>query len=511
MALNPRQTKKMQKSLKVNTASTTTEQRKSKKQISTAALSAIRKAVDLFKPVELSNVNRNRTYMQMLLDDSVWSGFDNRATSIELSQNNGRFVYNKNSETSKELKDFFEYTMNNLEGQTPRSVARAMAEMIIFGWAPHEIVPTKIDDPFSEFDKMFTLKKLAYIHPLSLDQGKPFEVAQGGDKITVLRQTAAAFAGSDGYWMGIGKVWTGIKEIDYRNIVAASYSATSTMPYGNSPFDSIYVVWKEKVLLQDYLLNGVQRDFSGTPLLRIPSDVLEAAEADPNSSEAKQILGLRENMMMMHSGDNAYLILPSDSQNDAGTGALDYDVKFLGVDGGNKNFNITEIITEKKKGIHLALTTQHLILGESGGGSFNLHDGQINTSALVSERDNIVIDEVWNKVVFPKMLRLNGINVPHKDIPVWKHGNAQPISMEEQSKAFQRMQNYLPIHVDVVNHALKVNNIDLILPEETTYEDLMEIMPPVLSKGGQDNGGTSGTGTTQSSDAGSDKNNENKA
>lgn len=508
MAMNPRQKKKKGKT---SSNQTTTEQRASKKQISTAAMSAIRKAVDLFKPIELSNINRNRTYMQMLLDDCVWSGFDNRATSIELAQNNGRFVYDKTSEVSKELKNFFEYTMANLDGQTPRSIGRSMAEMIIFGWSPHEIVPTKVDDPFSEFDKKFTLKKLAYIHPLSLDQGKPFEIAQGGDKITVLRQTSSAFAGSDGLWTGVGRMWTGIKEVDYRNIATAAYSATSTIPDGTSPFDALYVMWKEKMLLQDYLLNGVQRDFAGTPLLRIPSEVMEAAENDPNGPEAKQILGLQENMMLMHSGDNAYLILPSDTQSEAGTGVFDYDVKFLGVDGGGKNFEITEIIEQKKKGIHLVLTTQHLIAGETGGGSFNLHDGQVNTSALVSERDNVVIDEVWNKIVFPKILRLNNIKVSPKDIPVWKHGNAQPISMEEQSKAFQRMQNYLPIHVDVVNHALKVNNIDLVLPEDTTYDELIKIMPPTLSKGGQDTGGTSGTGDSQSSDAGSDKNNENKA
>lgn len=506
MAMNPRQKKKKGKT---SSNQTTTEQRASKKQISTAAIEAVRHIVETLKPFELSKSQRNRTFALMLMDDCVFAGFDSRATSIELSQHNGKFKYKKDSPASVELKNFLEFNMKHLDGQTTRSIGRSCAEMITYGWSPHEMVFHKSTN--TEYKDHFTLKKLAYISPLSLDLYEPWRVAAGGNSIEYLRQTAMSFVGSDGTYSGDKIPWKGFKQIDARYLANCSYSATSTTPYGYSPLEAAYTAWREKQLLQDYLLIGVTRDFSGTPVLRLPSVVLEAAEADPSSPEAQQVAALSSGMQEMHSGDSCFMILPSDAQSETGTGLRDYEIQFLGVDGRAKNFDITDIIEQKKKAIHMVLTTQHLLSGESGGGSYNLHEGQANTSALVSKRDNIVIDEMWNKVVFPKLLRLNSMDYKTEDLPVWEHGEAQPISLEEASKAFQRMQNYLPVHVDVVNHALRVNKIPLELPDNLSREELLAMMPAQLSKAGQDNGGTSGTGDTQSVDAGSDKNNENAA
>ena len=144
----------------------------------------------------------------------------------------------------------------------------------------------------------------------------------------------------------------------------------------------------------------------------------------------------------------------------------------------------------------------------------NLHEGQVSSSALISDRDNMVVDEMWNKKVFPLLLRINGYtDLAHDEIPVWEHGDVQPLSLEEESKAFQRMQNFLPIIPATINKALKVNRIDFEFDENTTYEELMAVMPPQLSKGGQDNGGTSGTGVNgaQSEDPGSEMNSDNAA
>lgn len=502
--MNARKQARLQKA-----ANTTTEQRASKRQLSSAAIEVVRKVMEILKPFELSRTQRNCTFATMMMDDCVFAGFDSRATSIELAQSNGRLHYKKDSPKSKELKEFLEYNMKMMQG-SPRSVGRSSAEMITYGWAPHEIVTHKQDGEYSD---LWTLKKLAYIHPLSLDQGKPFEVKEGGDKISHLRQSSTAFAGTNGQYAGNRKAWSGMQKIDFRRVVAPSYLGLDCYPQGISVFDAIYTNWRERQLLSDILLNGVQRDFSGTPILRLPSTVLEQAESDPSSPEAAQVLALSQGMHEMHSGDTTFMILPSDAQSENGTGLRDYEIQFLGVEGGGKGFDIVEILEQKRKSIHHVLTTQHLLAGENGGGSYNLHEGQVSTSALASERDNLIIDEMWNKVIFPKLLRLNNISYTYEDLPVWKHGEAQPISLEETSKAFQRMQNFLPIIPEVVNRAMEINQIDYKFDEDMTTEELLKVMPPQLSKGGEDNGGTSGTGVNgaQSADAGSETNNENKA
>lgn len=487
---------------------TTTEQRASKRQLSSAAIEVVRKVVEILKPFELSRTQRNRTFATMMMDDCVFAGFDSRATSIELAQSNGRLHYKKDSSKSEELKKFLEYNMKMMQG-SPRSVGRSSAEMIPYGWAPHELVTHKHG---GEYADLWTLKKLAYIHPLSLDQGKPFEVKEGGDKIDHLRQSSTAFAGTNGQYAGNRKSWSGIQEIDFRRVVAPSYLGLDCYPQGISVFDAVYVLWREKQLLQDLLLNGVQRDFSGTPILRLPSEVLEAAESDPSSPEAAQVTALASGMHEMHAGDSTFMILPSDAQSENGTGLRDYEIQFLGVEGGGKGFNITEIIEQKKKGIHMVLTTQHLVSGENGGGSYNLHEGQAANAALASERDNQIIDEMWNKVIFPKLLRLNNIPYTLEDLPVWKHGEAQPISYDEYGKFVNRVARLLPAVPDVGNKLLDMLGVDYRIDDNATPDEVramaFEFSEPSKTGTG---GGSSGTGDTQSGGSGSDSNSENSA
>ncbi|BAV80910.1 hypothetical protein [Vibrio phage RYC] len=501
---NSRRNKK--EAAKLQKAATTTEQRQSKRQISSAAIEAVRKVVEILKPFELSRSQRNKTFASMMLDDCVFSGFDSRATAIQLSQAAGKFRYKKDSAASLELKKFLEYNMKKLNGQTPRSIGRSCAEMIIFGYAPHEVSYQKIE---GEYANDWILNKVSYVHPLSLDEAKPVQISSNGDRIEYLRQGATAFQGTDGVYGGVRSPWMGVKEIDYRRVAMCSYSATSSQPFGNSPLEAAYTLWREKQLLQDYLLVGVTRDFSGTPVLRLPSEVLEAAEADPNSQEAQQVANLAQGMQEMHSGDAAFMILPSDAQNEQGTGTLrDFEIQFLGIEGSAKNFNITEILEQKKRGIHMVLTTQHLLAGESGGSSYNLHEGQVATSALAAKNDNLIIDEMWNKVIFPKLLRLNNIDYLEEDIPVWEHGEAQPISHDEYGKFVNRVARLLPATPDVCNAILKRMEIDYRVPEDASPDDIrammFEFQDPSKTGTGE---GSSGQGS--SSQKNSDNNAEN--
>jgi len=502
----PSKKNKRQKKKQLQKNNTTTEQRSSKRQISTAAIYAVKKVLEILKPFELSQSQRHRTYQTMLLDDAVWSSFDNRAMAIELAQSNGKFKYKKASPKSKKLKDFLQYSMNNMDGQSPMSIGRTAAEMIIHGGVPFEKVFHK---KVGEYSDNFTLKKLAYIHPLSLDQGKPYITDDKGNSVIAVRQSSQAFVGNEGLSYNVKKP-KGYVDIDTRRIAFSAYSATDTNPLGTSPMDAAYVAWREKQLLQDYLLIGVTRDFSGTPVLRLPSEVLSAAEADPTSSEAQQVQALSTGMSEMHSGDASFMILPSDSQSENGTGLRDYEIQFLGVEGGGKGFDITEIIEQKKRAIYNVLASQHLITGENGGGSYNLSEGTANITALFSYRDNKIVDEMWNKQVFPQLLRLNGFEYTQEDLPVWCSGETQRITDDERGKFISRVQHLLPAVPDVSNSLLETLGVDYRVDENATADEIRELMFTFQdpSKVGGANGGSSGTGNKSQDN--SDNNKENK-
>ena len=494
-----------QKKKQLRKESTTTEQRSSKKQISTAAIHAVKKVLEILKPFELSRSQRHRTYQTMLLDDAVWSSFDSRAMAIERAQASGKFKYKKDSPVSKEIRDFLSYNMKNMTNQTSRSIGRCSAEMIIHGGAPFEKVFHKQSGEYSDH---FTLKKLSYIHPLSLDQSAPYVTDDKGNSIVALRQSSSAFVGNDGISHNV-KNPKGYVDIDTRRIAFCAYSATDTNPIGTSPLDAAYVAWREKQLLQDYLLIGVTRDFSGTPVLRLPSEVLSAAEEDPASSEAQQVLALSTGMADMHSGDASFMILPSDSQSESGTGLRDYEIQFLGVEGGGKGFDITEIIEQKKRAIYNVLASQHLITGENGGGSYNLSEGTTNMTSLFSGRDNMIVDEMWNKQVFPQLLRLNSIEYTQEELPVWESGEVQPVSLSEKGQYFNRVMRSLPAVADVVNILLEDIGADYRVPEDATPDQIREMTFDFQEEAKVGSGeGSSGTGSKVQGNSDSNKQNK---
>ena len=197
-----RRRKKNNSSQRANMAATnatppnsTREQRSANKQLSTAAIEFVKRQIDILKPWELSRTQRLTTYQQMLNDDAIATCFSARSMAVAKAQAKGKFKYDVNSEESLRIKEFLEYNMENLFGQTPLVVGMCSAAMIRDGWSPFEMV---FENGDAEWKDKWKLKKLAYIHPLTLDKITPWTTTPNGDRITSLNQSQSAFEGVDG-------------------------------------------------------------------------------------------------------------------------------------------------------------------------------------------------------------------------------------------------------------------------------------------------------------------------
>jgi len=488
---------------------TTTEQRKATKANATPAITSVSRIVDLLKPWELNPSNRFTTYQTMLQNNDVWSSIESRITSIEVSQTRPKLKYNRFSERSTWLRDFIYYNLHAMKKST-RQIGRDAAEMVYNGVAPFE-VNTKIEKDYEEYKGLFVLDDIIYIDPLTLDKRQPFVSKKEGSEIAYWKQLSSAFIDSDGCNIYKDKFKDGgFAKIDARKVAVSSYSASSSRILGSSILDSAYATWREMILLQEYLLMGVQKDLSGTPVLRVPLDLFEKANSDPDGDAAATMAQLTEAMGNMHSGSDAFAILPSDPF-DSATSMEQYSMEFLGINGSNKNFDLVAIIEQKKKGIYNVLGASHLIAGENGGGSFNLFEGKSNTSAFYALRDANIVDEMYNQVIIPMILRLNGFtNEKVEDIPVYEHNEIQPLSADEQGKLGQRLGSVgmLPLTPAVVNHFLDVAGINERVDDNMSTEELREIMTNYVSNAGEGDG-TSGTGDSQSAGSNSSLNSEN--
>lgn len=487
----------------------TREQRLSKSQQATPAIETVKKIVELLKPWELNPSNRFKTYQKMMGDPDIFASVESRQTAIETAQSNATLEYDENSERSVYLYNWLRYCLANMK-TTEREIGRCASEVVYNGVAPFEL-SSRVETS-GEFTGRFVIDKITYIDPLTLDTLKPILVDNGGRNITHIRQRADAFKDTSGALKDVFFTTTGSKEIDFRKVGMVSYGGSQSRPLGTSSFDAAYVPWKEKNLIQDYLLVGVQKDLAGTPVLRIPSQLFDEAK-DVNSPAFQTIEQLKEQMASLHSGDQAFMILPSDTFNENGSGVQLYDIQFQGITGNDKNFDLVQIIEQKKKTIYQVLGASHLITGEDGGGSYNLQEGKANIQANYAERDNLLIDEMWNKKFIPLLLKLNGFTDEKiTDIPVYKHGDVQPLSIEEWSKGFQRTQRAIPITPAVVNAILKRLQIPVKVDPSMSQEELEQLL---LLAGLQNNSGagegSSGTGDSQSFGASSDNNSDNAA
>lgn len=320
----------------------TKESRQRKTALSTAGIETVRRIVDRLKPYELSQSQRLLTYQAMLQDPDVFTPYFANIVMVEKAFDNYKIEYNRLSEKSKEVSDFMHYCLKVMLKQTPRSVAGLatsfkMNKLALFekGWSKG------VDEKYEDF---WCLSNLSYIDPLTLDTTVPFTIRDDGNAITSLRQKATAFVNSSDDVLHRAKMVDGnFVHIPANKVCFVSDSGSDVQPFGTSTFDAIYSEWRFKTLIKDVTLTGVTKDFSGTPVLYIPSWLQEGANADPQGWEAQFLSDLQRDMANMHVGDQSYVSLPSDPHETSNT-MKEFEIKFLGVEGGKSFYCLPKVV-----------------------------------------------------------------------------------------------------------------------------------------------------------------------
>ncbi|AUR92125.1 aldolase-type TIM barrel protein [Vibrio phage 1.170.O._10N.261.52.C3] len=182
------------------------------------------------------------------------------------------------------------------------------------------------------------------------------------------------------------------------------------------------------------------------------------------------------------------------------------------MEGGGKSFDSESLIEQRKRAIYNVFGCGHLLLGEKGGGSYNLHEGMTNNLYFYIERTTAMIEEVLNKDLVRQLFRLNEWDLTIDQIPKIKAGDITPISLEEKGKYINRVARMLPATPYVVNMLLKDLGIQDRIEEDASADDIREMLFTFEdpSKVGISEG-SSGEGDSQQGGSQSDTNSENKA
>lgn len=492
--------------------------------VGTSAIDAIQKWTISLKPFELQFPENMKTYHIMFTqDEAIGSVLNTTYTLVGKAFYNGKVNYNATSEQSKRAAKLVDHLLNNMKEGTIHSFARDAATFAQFGFSTVEKDYYEMprdeylgDLPDGVGDTIWALDRLMLLPQRSLDPSEPFVISDDGRSVLALRQNSNWFTNSSHAlynWMSPAKTVT----VRRNKFMLMGINATSANPFGVSPLEQVWKVWKEKEFYTNYLSVGVSKDMAGMPLMLVPKQILDEANDDPNSDSYRLVKQMAEDISAMHAGEQNMAILPSDVM-EGNSSQRQFDMKFLGVEGVGKQFNLKDIIKDRVESIYATMGALNLFSGS--GGSYNQWEGQNTIHTFTVQNIVRIIEDAINRDLIPQILKLNNIVLSDEDKITYSSGDVEPISFEEFSKMIQRIASVglFPMTPEFINEVLERTDFTYRIPSEFksypdangwSYEDFKSIMCKYESNAGEGEG-TSGTGDSQNS-TGGDNNADNAA
>ncbi len=474
-------------------------------EIGSEAISVIQEITQRLTPVELKYPQCLKTYELMKQDATVVSALNAGYIQIEKRFTGAKIRFKDDSERSKEAAEFVDWCLKNMDNQTLRSVARNAATFRENGFSILEKCYTKISA--GKYKGKYKIKKLGLRPAMSLYHSEPFIVDNDGRTITHVQQdpnyfkntVSGSFASSQSNPL----------KIERKKFMLMGYNVTDDRPMGSSPLRGAFSAWREKSLIQSLEVVGTSKDLAGTPVFRLPLNIMEKAASDPTSPEAISIKSYMQQLANLHCGEQTYMMLPSDLQEKSST-AQQYDISFLGVQGTGKSFDTMALVTERKKAILDVFGAGHLNVGNDSEGANNLAESKNSLHNSYIEHDCNIICESFNYDLIPQLLAMNEIFLPEDELPYIEAGLPEEVDLEGVSKAIQRVGaiGFIPKTPEILNEMFEMLGFHYRIPEELLGKEnekaflewAEKYLPDSTSRSGDGMAiGTSGNGTAKSS------------
>lgn len=446
---------------------------------------------------ELTFPNSLKTYKKMSYHTSINSClnlYDNLISKVTW-----RVVPPPNpTEKEKQDTEFINQCLQDM--QTPlRRVVKDALSSNIYGFSVLEKVfykRTKSNGSLYDDGKV-GIKKIAHRNQESI---KNFVFSADGNDVIGVKQS---LAGANGNRYTQAKTDVVIPRNKFILITAGRNRED---PYGVSPLRDAWLSYTYLVLTEEAEATGLQRDLSGTPLLRIPSQYL-SADASP---EQKQLYeGFKNIIRNIQVNNQSGLILPSDQSQE--TKSYLFDFNLLENTGNGKNFATDKIKQYFQNQIYTSLGADVLLLGSSSssGGSYALATVK---NTLTGAKTELILDEIvesFNQDLIRHLYELNGMDATR--MCKLDYENLHTPDLDIISRYGQRLLavSGIPRTHDVVNYFLGAAGLDPISEDV----DLDKLLGEPTSRSGDSlntpSGGLNGTAEDVSEQDNSSANLEN--
>ncbi len=450
------------------------------------------------------------TYEKMRQDATVGAALSTAEAFLTKALVNAKFKTQSKNKQAKDFCDFLNWNLKNLKDTTWYESCINILTYLQYGYSIVEKVYEKnTSTKYSQFE--WKLKKLA---PRSQHSVAEWKFDETNRFVIGMRQYPANPL-NVGYQYNYGLSTNPNDFIKRNKFILFSWDAKNSNPLCISPLNGCYKAWKEKTLIESLEVSGISKGLGGILTLRIPTEHINKAAADPESDEAQTLAALQQQAALMHSGDQTYILLGSDTQGENGNGKYVYDFELKGVDGSTgSQVTTAEVINERKKAILDVFGAGFINLGNDAVGSYSLADAKTSLHAFFMEKHMLFIQSVIQNDLVKQMMELNRVYLEEDDIPVFTLNALDEIDPEAYSAAIQRIASvgFLPRKKEFILDILMKCGLNVDSLMDLDEDELLKslINPNDTSRGGEGQG-TSGTGNSQTGGKGTKLNANNAA
>lgn len=445
------------------------------------------------------------TYDEMALDETVGAVLNLNNMFITNAFVQGEFEGNPDSEASMRYAEYLNWNIQNLDFQTWWDVVQNIIEYSKYGFSMIQKVYKKnTTSRFSEFP--VKISKLQAISPYSIQQWaftKDIREVSGFWQWPPKQAVSQTNSIPTMTTTNIGQ-----QPIFFRRgkFMLFAWNSVNTNPQGKSPLASVYKVWQEKQWISDFEVVGVSRDLAGLAVLRMPTEIINKAAADPTSDEAATIKKLQTDAANLRSGDQSYVVLSSDTTGDNGNGKYEYDLTLQGIEGGSKNYTTSDLIDQRNKSIFDAFGASQLYLGSTTGGSYSLAESQNSLHAHFMQKHLLFIAKVLRSDLLPQLALLNNLTLTEDEMPNFVPHQIDEVDVGETASAMQKLgaTNLIPRNKDFLVPIYEDIGWDTTSLSDMTEDEFADTLVSAAdmqtgSGEGMESGMSNGTGSSNGS------------
>ena len=388
------------------------------------------------------------------------------------------------TEEEKKQTEFIRECLTDMD-QPFEELIKDILSMNIYGFSVHEKVYRKryTSNGSKYNDGLIAWKKLPIRSQESI---KKFLFSDDGNEVTGVQQNVSNLSDPYGRFSTRDKLEVNLPKSKFMLFRTGNHRGD---PYGKSMLRDAYLAWRYLTVLEEIESNGVAKDLSGIPILKLPPQYL-SKDATPEQVAIRQYY--ERSMANLQVNQQSAMILPN--AYDPDTRQPLFELALLSMDG-KKGFDTTKVKEYYKNLILTSLFADILIMGQSATGSFAL--GQIKNSLSGAMAESMIreIKSVFNNDLIRQTYELNGWNAARACTLDFE--NLESADLESFSKAVQRFASTSVLEVDreVLNRVRESIGVDP-LPED--MEPQQELLPAFASRSGDGmEVGTTGNGTAK--------------